>query len=83
MDWAPVGFLATAFVRQGLWIGGGSMRLVAALLPVEVHRRVAGIFWRACRYEPDLNRTYHEMAQYYSIAVLPARPTAPMGKGNS
>ena len=27
---------------------------------------------RACRYEPDLNRTYHEMAQHYGIAVLPA-----------
>ena len=35
---------------------------------------------RACRYEPDLNRTYHEMAQYYSIAVLPARPYKPRDK---
>ena len=32
---------------------------------------------RACRYEPDLNRTYHEMAQHYRIAVLPARPYKP------
>src|SRR5260370_42630022 len=37
-------------------------------------------FTRACRYEPDLNRTYHEMAQYYSIAVLPARPYKPRDK---
>jgi len=29
---------------------------------------------RACRYEPDLNRTYHEMAQHYGVAILPARP---------
>src|SRR5450432_4236569 len=35
---------------------------------------------RACRYEPALNRTYHEMAQYYSIAVLPARPYKPRDK---
>ena len=35
---------------------------------------------RACRYEPDLNRTYHEMAQHYSIAVLPARPYKPRDK---
>ena len=27
---------------------------------------------RACRYEPDLNRTYHEMAQHYGVAVMPA-----------
>src|SRR5437764_299589 len=35
------GFLATAFAcQQRVWIGGGSMRLVAALLTMEVHRRV-------------------------------------------
>jgi transposase len=36
---------------------------------------------RACRYEPDLNRTYHEMAQHYGIAVMPARPRKPRDKG--
>jgi transposase len=35
---------------------------------------------RACRYEPDLNRTYLEMAQHYGIAVLPARPWKPRDK---
>ena len=29
---------------------------------------------RACRYEPDLNRTYLEMAQFYGVAIMPARP---------
>jgi transposase len=29
---------------------------------------------RACRYEPDLNRTYHEMSQHYGVAIMPARP---------
>ena len=29
---------------------------------------------RACRYEPDLNRTYLEMAQFYHVAIMPARP---------
>ena len=29
---------------------------------------------RACRYEPDLNRTYVEMSQHYGTAILPARP---------
>lgn len=36
---------------------------------------------RACRYEPDLNRTYLEMAQHYGVAVLPARPRKPRDKG--
>jgi transposase len=36
---------------------------------------------RACRYEPDLNRTYQEMAAHYGVAVLPARPRKPRDKG--
>ena len=35
---------------------------------------------RACRYEPDLNRTYHEMATHYGVAVMPARPRKPRDK---
>ena len=35
---------------------------------------------KACRYEPDLNPTYHEFARYYSVAVLPARPGKPRDK---
>jgi transposase len=29
---------------------------------------------KACRYEPQLNRTYEEFARYYGAAVIPARP---------
>jgi hypothetical protein len=32
---------------------------------------------KACRYEPDLNPTYQEMAMYYGIGVVPARPRKP------
>jgi transposase len=35
---------------------------------------------RACRYEPDLKRTYQEMAQHYGTAVMPARPYKPRDK---
>jgi transposase len=35
---------------------------------------------RACRYEPDLNRTYGEMSQHYGTAILPARPRKPRDK---
>lgn len=35
---------------------------------------------RACRYEPDLNPTYAEMASHYGICVLPARPAHPKDK---
>lgn len=32
------------------------------------------------RYEPDINATYLEMAQHYSVTVLPARPRKPKDK---
>jgi transposase len=32
-------------------------------------------------YEPDLNPTYQEMAEYYQVAVLPARVRKPKDKG--
>jgi len=35
---------------------------------------------RACRYDPDLNPTYQEMARHYGLGVLPARPRKPRDK---
>ena len=35
---------------------------------------------RACRYEPDLNRTYLELARHYRTTVIPARPVKPRDK---
>jgi transposase len=35
---------------------------------------------KACRYDPDLNRTFTEFAQYYGVAVIPARPRSPKDK---
>lgn len=36
---------------------------------------------KACRYEPDINPTYAEFAQHYSLAILPTRPYKPKDKG--
>jgi len=35
---------------------------------------------KTCRYEPDLNPTYQEMAMHYSVGVLPTRPRKPRDK---
>jgi transposase len=35
---------------------------------------------RACRYDPDLNPTYQEMALHYGVGVVPARPYKPRDK---
>jgi transposase len=33
-----------------------------------------------CRYEPDLNPTYHDMARHYGCAIIPARARKPKDK---
>ena len=38
---------------------------------------------KACRYEPDLNPTYAQMAAYFGVAVLPARPRKPKDKAKA
>ncbi len=35
---------------------------------------------RACRYDPELNPAYAEMAAHYGVAVVPARPHKPRDK---
>lgn len=35
---------------------------------------------KACRYEPDLNPTYAQLAAHFGVAVLPARPRRPRDK---
>ena len=50
---------------------------VAKLL-VPDNTKVAVI--KACRYDPQVNRTYAEMADHYDIGILPARPRKPRDK---
>jgi len=35
---------------------------------------------KACRYEPDLNPTYHRMGRHYGVAIIPARAGKPKDK---
>ena len=64
------------------WIGAHT-RTFAALggvpkLLVPDNTKVAVI--KACLYEPQVNRTYAEMAAHYDTAILPARPRRPRDK---
>jgi transposase len=52
---------------------GGVPRLI-----VPDNAKVAVI--KACLYEPQVNRTYAEMAAHYGTAVLPIRPRRPRDK---
>lgn len=52
---------------------GGAPRLL-----VPDNAKVAVI--RACRFDPQVNRAYSDMARYYGAAVLPTRPRRPRDK---
>src|SRR6516225_8443454 len=67
---------ATLDQQMAAWLGchirafeyfGGVPRL---LVPDNTRTGVS----RACRYDPDLNPTYQEMAMHYAVGVVPARP---------
>jgi len=62
----------TAHTRAFVAIGGVSKFLVPD------NTKVAVI--KACRYDPQVNRTYAEMADHYDIGILPARPRKPRDK---
>jgi transposase len=38
---------------------------------------------RACRYDPDTNPSYQQLAEHYGIAVIPARPYKPKDKSKA
>src|SRR5699024_11342490 len=38
---------------------------------------------RACRYDPDLNPAYQQLAAHYQVAILPARPYKPKDKAKA
>ena len=73
---------ATARQDLGCWIGshirafeffGGCPAVVVPDNPK------VGVI-HPCRYEPELNQTYEEMAAHYGVAIIPARPRKPKDK---
>ena len=75
---------AEATFTQGLadWIGAHTRALAAIggvpRLIVPDNAKVAVI--KACLYDPQINRSYAEMAAHYDTAILPARPHRPRDK---
>jgi transposase len=61
-------------VRTLEYIGG----VPAALVCDQLKSGVA----RACRYEPEAQRTYEELAEHYQTTVMPARPKHPRDKAS-
>jgi transposase len=38
---------------------------------------------KACRYDPELNPSYQQLAEHYQLAVVPARPYKPKDKAKA
>ncbi|MEH8244391.1 IS21 family transposase, partial [Aeromonas veronii] len=36
-----------------------------------------------CRYDPELNPSYQQLAEHYQVAVMPARPYKPKDKAKA
>lgn len=62
----------TAHINMYQYFGGSSKMLVPDNLKTGVDK--------ADWYTPKINRTYHEMAEHYNTAVIPARVRAPKDK---
>lgn len=62
-------------IRALEFLGGCPELLIPDNLKTGVHH--------PCRYEPDLNPTYQEMAAHYGMAVIPARVRKPRDKAKA
>ena len=54
------------------YVGG----VTQALVPDQLKTGITG----ACRYEPEIQRSYEELALHYGTVILPARPASPRDK---
>jgi transposase len=75
---------AEATWTQGLadWIGSHlrAFEFFGGVPEIVVPDNLKSGVTKPCRYEPDLNRTYEEMAAHYGVAVIPARRRKPRDK---
>lgn len=62
-------------IRTLEFIGG----VPAVLVPDQLKSGVT----KACRYEPEVQRTYDELAEHYGTVVIPARPRKPKDKAKA
>lgn len=64
------------------WIGGHvrAFAFIGGVPEVLVPDNLKAGVTSPCRYEPDLNPTYHDLAQHYGVAVIPARVRKPKDK---
>jgi transposase len=75
---------AQATWTQGLadWIAAhtGAFEAIGGVPQLLVPDNTKAAVIKACLYDPQINRTYADMAAHYGTAILPARPRRPRDK---
>lgn len=75
---------AEATFTQSLpdWIGSHvrALEFIGGVPEILVPDNLRSGVSKACRYEPEINPTYHAMAVHYGIAVVPSRVRKPKDK---
>jgi transposase len=78
---------AEATLTQSLpeWIGAHirMFEFFGAVPSILVPDNLKSAISRACRYEPDVNPTYLDVAEHYGLVVIPARSTKPRDKAKA
>ena len=64
------------------WIGSNlrALTFIGGVPALIVPDNLKSAVVKACRYEPEVNRTYTEFAEHYGTAILPTRPYKPKDK---
>ncbi len=67
------------------WLGSHvrAFEFIGGVTEVVVPDNLRSGVTKAHRYEPDINRSYLDLANHYSIAVVPARPRKPRDKAKA
>ncbi len=73
---------ATATQQLADWVGAHTrmVEYFGGATALWVPDQLKSAITRPCRYEPDVNRTYEDLATHYGAVVVPARPRKPRDK---
>lgn len=81
---ASSGIYAEAFPSQQLphWITGhvGAYEFFGGVTRLTIPDQTRTAVAKTCRYDPELNPTYQELARHYGTCIVPARPRKPRDK---
>lgn len=67
------------------WVGSHvrTFEFLGGVPEVVVPDNLKSAVTQACRYEPDINTTYQQLAAHYGVAIIPARPYKPKDKSKA